>query len=401
MFLGRIDEPRKGLPILLAALPRVVAAVPDLSVLVAGPGRRRRGALRAGPRARRRGWSSSGWSARRTRRARCARPTSTSRPNTGGESFGIILLEAMAAGAPVVASDIEAFQRVLDEGRAGVHFRNEDPEDLAERLIELLGDPARRDALRAAGRERAAQFDWATVARQVLSVYESVTPGGEKVEADLSGQFWGRLPLRRPPWGADSEADESMKVDLGWGIVILLVAGLRGLAPERAGRPDRPAAPPHRAGACVAGRPAAAPGAGRRGAGHLRAARPGERDRAGAGRQPLPQRRPRPTPWSAGSSSPSCPGTCARSSPTRSRSTSCVRSRRARSCSSDLAAACRQVTLSRRFLNDGVQAARLLRQGRLVRLFRLAGNAPRPEMFEMDDVAPPAFDSLRLSRSGR
>ncbi len=61
---------------------------------------------------------------------------------------------------------------------------------------------------------------------------------------------------------------------------------------------------------------------------------------------------------------------------------------------SDLAAACRQVTLSRRFLNDGVQAARLLREGRWVRWFRLAGSAPRPEMFEMDDVAPPAFDQL-------
>jgi phosphatidyl-myo-inositol alpha-mannosyltransferase len=103
----------------------------------------------------------------------------------------------MAAGAPVVASDIEAFQRVLDEGRAGVHFRNEDPEDLATVLIAVLGDAQRRDELRAAGRVRAAQFDWATVARQVLAVYESVTPGGEKVEADLSGQFWGRLPLRR------------------------------------------------------------------------------------------------------------------------------------------------------------------------------------------------------------
>jgi hypothetical protein len=61
---------------------------------------------------------------------------------------------------------------------------------------------------------------------------------------------------------------------------------------------------------------------------------------------------------------------------------------------SDLAASCRQVALSRRFLNDGVQAALLLRQGRVVRLFRLAGNAPRPQMFEMDDVAPSAFEGI-------
>jgi hypothetical protein len=57
----------------------------------------------------------------------------------------------------------------------------------------------------------------------------------------------------------------------------------------------------------------------------------------------------------------------------------------------DLASACQQVTLARRFLNDGVQAARLLRSGRLVRLFRLSGNAPRPESFEMDDDAPAAL----------
>jgi phosphatidylinositol alpha-mannosyltransferase len=126
-------------------------------------------------------------------------------PNTGGESFGIILLEAMAAGTPVVASDIEAFQRVLDEGRAGVHFGNEDADDLAEQLIWLLGDPDRRDALRAAGRVRAAEFDWSSVAKKVLEVYMSVTPGGEKVTADLSRQFWGRLPVRRPPWGTEQE----------------------------------------------------------------------------------------------------------------------------------------------------------------------------------------------------
>ena len=150
MFLGRIDEPRKGLPTLLAALPRVVASVPDLSVLVAGPGDVDEVRSGMDPELAARveflGLVSEEDKARALRSADIYVA-----PNTGGESFGIILLEAMAAGAPVVASDIEAFQRVLDEGRAGVHFRNEDPEDLAARLIALLGDPVRRDALRAAG----------------------------------------------------------------------------------------------------------------------------------------------------------------------------------------------------------------------------------------------------------
>jgi phosphatidylinositol alpha-mannosyltransferase len=206
MFLGRIDEPRKGLPILLEALPRVLANVPEVTVLVAGPGDVDE--VRAGlapelaDRVEFLGLVSEQDKARALHSADIYVA-----PNTGGESFGIILLEAMAAGAPVVASDIEAFQRVLDEGRAGVHFRNEDPDDLAAVLIALLCDEPRRDALRAAGRVRAAQFDWATVARQVLAVYESVTPGGEKVEADLSGQFWGRLPLRRRPGSGEPTVD--------------------------------------------------------------------------------------------------------------------------------------------------------------------------------------------------
>ena len=204
MFLGRIDEPRKGLPILLAALPRVAAAIPDVTLLVAGPGEV--AAVRAeldpaiADRVEFLGLVSQEDKARALHSADIYVA-----PNTGGESFGIILLEAMAAGAPVVASDIEAFQRVLDEGRAGVHFGSEDADDLAEKLIELLGDPDRRDALRAAGMARAAEFDWSSVAKRVLEVYMSVTPGGEKVTADLSRQFWGRLPVRRPPWGADQE----------------------------------------------------------------------------------------------------------------------------------------------------------------------------------------------------
>ena len=207
MFLGRIDEPRKGLPILLAALPRVAAAVPDVTLLVAGPGEVEDVRVGLDPAIADRveflGLVSQEDKARALHTADIYVA-----PNTGGESFGIILLEAMAAGAPVVASDIEAFQRVLDEGRCGVHFRNEDADDLAATLIELLGDPARRDVLRAAGIARAAEFDWSSVARRVVEVYHSVTPGGEKVRADLSRQFWGRLPVRRPPWGGEQEVEE-------------------------------------------------------------------------------------------------------------------------------------------------------------------------------------------------
>ena len=74
-------------------------------------------------------------------------------PNTGGESFGMILTEAMAAGTPVVASDLDAFRRVLDGGRAGALFPTGDAAALAAALGELLDDPARRAALAARARE--------------------------------------------------------------------------------------------------------------------------------------------------------------------------------------------------------------------------------------------------------
>jgi phosphatidylinositol alpha-mannosyltransferase len=93
-------------------------------------------------------------------------------PNTHGESFGVILTEAMAAGAPVIASDLVAFRRVLDDGRAGVLTPVGDPASLAAALRELLTDPERRVALAAQGRRRVTAFDWSVVAGQVVRVYE-------------------------------------------------------------------------------------------------------------------------------------------------------------------------------------------------------------------------------------
>jgi phosphatidylinositol alpha-mannosyltransferase len=95
-------------------------------------------------------------------------------PNTGGESFGIVLLEAMAAGTAVVASDLEAFRRVLDNSSAGVHFRNGDADDLARAINEVLADDAARAEMVRAAHARAWMFDWGQITREIVDVYRSV-----------------------------------------------------------------------------------------------------------------------------------------------------------------------------------------------------------------------------------
>ena len=99
----------------------------------------------------------------------------------------------MASDTAVVASDLEAFRRVLAEGQAGAHFRNGDSADLARVVNELLADPVERRRLVAEGRERAALYDWSRVSREIVDVYRSVRMPGEKVTEDLRGQFVGRI----------------------------------------------------------------------------------------------------------------------------------------------------------------------------------------------------------------
>jgi phosphatidylinositol alpha-mannosyltransferase len=106
-------------------------------------------------------------------------------PNTGGESFGIVLLEAMAAGAPIVASDLEAFSRVLDDGALGVLAGVGNPASLAAACTALLAAPERREALRVAARHAVARYDWSVVAVEVMRVYETAIAAstGRVVEA--------------------------------------------------------------------------------------------------------------------------------------------------------------------------------------------------------------------------
>jgi len=120
-------------------------------------------------------------------------------PNLGGESFGIILVEAMAAGAPVLASDLEAFKRVLDDGRVGALFPVGDVPALADRLGALLDDGPRRTALRSAASAWVGRYDWSQVGSDLIAVYETVTAGAEAVGEDEGRRPSLRDRLRRDP----------------------------------------------------------------------------------------------------------------------------------------------------------------------------------------------------------
>lgn len=172
-FLGRFEEARKGLPVLLAAFEKLAAVRPGLRLLIAGPGDpdEVRDALPAEvfDRVRLLGQVSDADKARML-----ASVDVYVAPNIGGESFGIVLLEAMAVGTPVLASDLEAFRAVLDAGRSGQLFATGDCDDLALKAGELLDDPDARAALVVLGRATARSYDWSTVARDIVRVYETV-----------------------------------------------------------------------------------------------------------------------------------------------------------------------------------------------------------------------------------
>jgi phosphatidyl-myo-inositol alpha-mannosyltransferase len=182
-FLGRMDEPRKGLQVLLRAFEKLGPERPGLRLLVAGPGDADE-ALHRVPAALRDRVVVLGAIKDEDKASVLHSVDVFCSPNTGGESFGIVTAEAMAAGAPIVASDIEAFQQVLRGGAAGELFTTGDPDSLAEAAGRLLDDAARRDQLSAAALAAVAKYDWSVVARDVLSVYETVVLGGaEKVTA--------------------------------------------------------------------------------------------------------------------------------------------------------------------------------------------------------------------------
>ena len=155
-FLGR-DEPRKGLDVLLDAWETVKTARPEAELVVMGSRRDD-----AGPT----------WMGRVDEGTKALVLSSSSiyvAPQTGGESFGIVLLEAMAAGAAVVASDLDSFRDWA--GEAALLFPVGDSQALATAVIELLEDPGRRHSFAEDGRSLAEAHDWDVVGGTYRELY--------------------------------------------------------------------------------------------------------------------------------------------------------------------------------------------------------------------------------------
>jgi phosphatidyl-myo-inositol alpha-mannosyltransferase len=175
-FLGRMDEPRKGLSVLLEAFEILAPQRPGLRLLIAGPGDADDARERVAAPYRDRVHLLGQVTEEEKNRVLHSVDVFCS-PNTGGESFGIVTAEAMAAGAAIVASDLEAFRMVLRGGTAGELFANGDAADLARVTSALLDDPARRAELSVAALDAVRDYDWSVVARDVVSVYETVVLG--------------------------------------------------------------------------------------------------------------------------------------------------------------------------------------------------------------------------------
>ncbi|MFG3615185.1 glycosyltransferase family 4 protein [Nocardia sp. NPDC047654] len=181
LFLGRYDEPRKGMEVLLGALPDLVRRHPDVEILIVGRGdedRLRREAGKLAGHLRFLGQVSDEEKASAMRSADVYVA-----PNLGGESFGIILIEAMAAGTAVVASELDAFRRVLRDGTAGMLVPIGDSAALAAALHTVLTDEVRREGLVRTATQVVGEYDWPVVAEQILRVYETVTVGDSRVRA--------------------------------------------------------------------------------------------------------------------------------------------------------------------------------------------------------------------------
>ncbi len=246
LFVGRAEE-RKGLPVLLAAFQALVEHVPArLTVIGAEPDEVSRGI--ADPdvlehiEVRGKVSDEELWAALGEADVLVA-------PSLAGESFGMVLIEAMASGTPPVASAIAGYSDVVTNGVDGVLVPPADPQALGEELLALWHEPERRVAMGEAGRESAQRYAWSRVADEVSEVYERaaqpITAPADEINAaarraGLIRMDGGpRRPAKRIPCPDPLQEQGSRRRRvarrLGLGIAGILGIGLTYLAARRVG----------------------------------------------------------------------------------------------------------------------------------------------------------------------
>ena len=174
LFLGRLDG-RKGICVLLRAMPFVLAEMPEARLVVVGTGPEE---TRARKLCRELGVADAVEFAGRKPGAELPRYYADCdvycSPALGGETLGIVLLEAMASGAPVVCSNIPGYDETVEDGKNGILFPPGDHKTLAATLVKVLQDDALRRDLVRNGLERAKQYSWARVAGRTLGYYREL-----------------------------------------------------------------------------------------------------------------------------------------------------------------------------------------------------------------------------------
>lgn len=386
-FIGRIDEPRKGLPVLMRALPGILAARPQTRLLVAGRGDEEE-AVESLPKELRSRVEFLGMISDEDK-ARFLRSVDLYvAPNTGGESFGIILVEAMSAGAPVLASDLDAFAQSSTRGRPANSSPTRTPTPWPRRPYACW---ATRSGVPPCGSGAAPTYGASTGPRSARTSCPSTR------RSRRERRRWRRTTGRRvcgpaSAWrGTDPQGPSRPRIGLRpvtatliWILVVLVAVGL--YLSWTAGRLDRLHARIDAARAALDAQllrrasvaqelatsgvldPAAsmvlyeAAHAARQAEEELREVAESELSQAlravFADAQQVDALREAPGGEAA---------------------------------ANELAEAVRRVPMARRFHNDAVGAARRLREHRKVRWFRLAGHAPFPLAFEMDDESPTAL----------
>ncbi len=170
LFVGRLEK-RKGLKYLLDAYSRLQWEHPNTRLVVVGPGNPDKESHRILSARNPQDVVFTGRVSYRDLARYYATADIFCSPATGAESFGIVLLEAMAAGKPIVASDIEGYKGLISHGQQGLLFPKRDAHALADSLAYLVKNPDLRERMGAVGRQFVEDFRWETVAQRVEDYY--------------------------------------------------------------------------------------------------------------------------------------------------------------------------------------------------------------------------------------